>query len=519
MKLRRALVSVHDKTGLAEFAHALVERGIEIVAADGTEQFLRDEGVPVTSVDAHIGAPAMATGSIAGVHPQLQQALLWGREKTDGNGNGAIATDDDGGIGERGFDIVVMNFTPFERVAMRRSSREDDIIEAIDITGPGLLRAAAKNFERVVVLADPEVYPLVLEELNEREGELPYDVRKLLASRAFDTCAHYELAIANWFSGAEDFPTYMLRDYVKMSDLPYGENPHQRAAYYVEVGARRHLLSMVEQMQGGELTFNNLNDLNTARGVIGDFTIPGCVIIKHAAPCGVAVSGDIAGAFERALSADEPSAYGGVIAVNRTVDEATAENITKRFFEVIFAPNYTDEALEVLKKRPEMRVLADRERRKKSPGERDMRRVIGGMLVQDTDGDLEEREYMSVVTEAHPTEKQWGDLLFAWRVAKWVPSNAAVFAKELTTVGIGGHLPSRIDSIDHALKKAGDRVEGSMMAADAFIAFEDAAAHAIDAGIAGLIQPGGADNDDAIIALADKAGIPMVFTGRRHFRH
>lgn len=517
MKVRRALISVYDKSGLAEFARALTDLDIEIVAVDGTEQYLRDEGVSVITLEQHLGAKVLAGagGAVQTLHPQLQQAIVWGQ----GDEPSLDAIANGNGSSEHAFDMIVMNLSPFERVSAKRSSREHDIVSAIDIDGPAILRAAAKNFERVVVVADPEVYPIILEELEQSEGDPSYDVRKLLASRAFDCTAHYELAVANWFSEVEDFPTYLLRDYVKMCDLPYGENPHQRAAYYVEVGTRRHLLSMTEQVQGDELTFNNLNDLHCARGLTSDFSIPACTIVKHAAPLGCAVSGDVADAFKRAISADEQSTYGGVIALNRTVDAETATLISARHYEVVFAPEYSDEAREILGKRDDLKVLVDQERRKRSPGERDMRRVIGGLLVQDTDGDLEERDLMDVVTSASPTEQQWGDLLFAWRVAKWVPSSSIVLAKDLTVVGIGGGSPSRYDSLEFALKKADINARGAMLASDSFFAYEDAPQLAIEAGIVGIIQPGGSRRDDDVIGLTDQAGIPMVFTHRRHFKH
>ena len=514
MKARRALISAYDTNGLVEFARQLTDLGVELVAADGTEQFLRDAGIAVKSVEEHIGAKALAgAGRVQTMHPKLNEALLWGR--SDSGDLDEIDEADD-----LGFDILIMNLKPFERVSSRRDSREGDIVEAIDIDGPAIMRAAAKNFENVLVVADPEAYPIVIEELRESGMDPSYEIRKLLASRSFDSTAHYELAVANWFNEIEDFPTYLLRDYVKMMDLPYGENPHQRGAYYVEVGARRHLLSMVEQAQGDELTFNNLNDLNAARGLCGDFTIPACVIVKHAAPVGCAVSGDIAGAFERALSCDEGSAYGGVICVNRPVDTDTARAISERPFDVVLAPSYSDEAIALFAERlPDMRVLVDGERRKKSPGERDMRRVVGGLLVQDTDLEHEDRDFMDVLTKAQPTEKQWGDLLFAWRVSKWVRSNAIVLGSELTAVGIGGCNPSRRDGIEFALGKAGAKAKGAMMASDAFLGYDDTVQRAIEAGVAGIIQPGGSLRDDEIVELCNAAGIPMVFTHRRHFRH
>ncbi|MCW2949941.1 MAG: phosphoribosylaminoimidazolecarboxamide formyltransferase/IMP cyclohydrolase [Thermoleophilia bacterium] len=506
MKVRRALVSVHDTTGLAEFVRELQNLDIEVVAADSTAPHLREAGLEVQSVEELIGAPALVGGSSARtLHPQLSAALRW---------------DDDDPDAEGAFDLVVVNLKPFERTSMRRDRRESEIIEAIDIEGPSILRAAAANFERVVVIADPEVYPLVLEELQATDGDPGYESRRLLASRAFDATAHYELAVANWFNTAEDFPTYMPRDYVKMTDLDHGENPHQRAAYYVEVGARRHLLSMVEQIGGEDLSFNNLADLNVARQVATDFTIPSCVIVKHGSPVGVAASRGGAEAFDLAFTADRAASYGGVVALNRPVDTELARTIAQHKFDVLFAPGYDEGAQALLlEQAPDLRVLWDQERRTKSPGERDMRRVIGGLLVQDQDLEHEDRDYMDVVTNATPSEAQFGDLLFAWRVSRWVRSNAIVLASDLVTVGIGGTHASRHDGMAQALGKAGDRARGAVMASDAFLGYDDAVELAINAGVSGIIQPGGSDRDDDIISLCDEAGIAMVFTHRRHFRH
>jgi phosphoribosylaminoimidazolecarboxamide formyltransferase/IMP cyclohydrolase len=503
MKVRRALISVHDTSGLDEFVRALQAMDIDVVAADGTVEYLRGEGLEVQSVHDVIGAPALVgAGAAATMHPQLSAAVQW-------------SGDDDGG-----FDLVVVNLAPFERISMRRDTREAQVIDAIDIEGPAIMRAAARNFERVLVVADPEVYPLVIEELEATDGDPGYEARRLLASRAFDATAHYELAVANWFSMAEDFPTYLLRDYVKLADLDYGENPHQRAAYYVEVGARRHLLSMVEQFGGDELSFNNLADLNVARQVAADFTIPSCVIVKHGSPVGVAAASGGSDAFNLAFQADEASSYGGVIAMNRVVDIEAARTIADHKFDVLFAPGFADDAREHLEQRaPQLRVLINRERRTKSPGERDVRRVIGGLLVQDQDLEHEDREFMDVTTNAQPSEQQWGDLLFAWRVSRWVRSNAIVLASDLVTVGIAGTHASRRDGVAQAISKAGTRARGAMLASDAFLGYGDAVELAIEAGIAGIIQPGGSDNDDDIVELCDKAGIPMVFTHRRHFRH
>ncbi len=509
MAVRRALVSVCDTAGLVEFVNGLQRLGIDVVAVDETADWLQEQGVSVASLSQQVAEQALVgVGAAKTMHPGLRAALL----------HGAAPGGEDGADSE-GFDIVVVNLEPFERVSGSRASRTHEIVEAIDVDGPAILRSAAKNFENVIVVADPDVYPLVIEELESTGGDVSWEARRLLASRAFDATAHYELSVASWFSEVEDFPVHLMRDYVKQMDLPYGENPHQRSAYYVEIGSRRHLLSMVEQVQGEAPSFNNLNDLNTGRHAVAEFTIPSCIIVKHGSPAGVAVSGDIAGAFERAFAANESSSYGGVLVVNRPVDMSTAKAIAGHYFELLFAPAILDDARAWLSEHcPDLRVMIDRERRKKSPGERDMRRVIGGLLVQDTDVDVDERDSMEIMTSVTPDERAWGDMLFAWRVAKWVRSNAIVLASDLTTVGIGGGTPSRHDGIEFALAKAGDRARGAMLASDGFLGYDDTVQTAIDAGIAGIIQPGGSRRDDEIVAKCEAAGIPMVFTHRRHFR-
>jgi phosphoribosylaminoimidazolecarboxamide formyltransferase / IMP cyclohydrolase len=311
----------------------------------------------------------------------------------------------------------------------------------------------------------------------------------------------------------------MLLDYAKVTDLSYGENPHQRAAFYRESGARRHLLSRIEQLGGKPLSFNNLVDLNAARSVVAAFQVPACAIVKHANPCGAAVGATPAEAFTRALDGDPQSAFGGIIALNRPVDTAVAERISKRRFDVLFAPGYEPAAVETLRARPELRILDDRERRKASPGERDLRRVLGGVLVQDRDIDWTDRGDMDVVTAAAPSEKQWGDLLFAWRIARYVRSNAIVLVRDLATVGIGAGQMSRVDSVRMAVWKAGERARGAAMASDGFIPFADGPELALEAGVAAIIQPGGSVRDDEVRDAVDAAGAAMVHTHRRHFSH
>jgi phosphoribosylaminoimidazolecarboxamide formyltransferase/IMP cyclohydrolase len=366
----------------------------------------------------------------------------------------------------------------------------------------------------------PERYGDILVELRAR-GELSLDTRRRLAAEAFAVTAEYEAAIAAWFSEPESFPDSFLPVFRRELDLSYGENPHQRAAYYAEVGARRHLLSRVEHLHGPEISFNNLYDLSSARLLAREFELPACVIVKHANPCGVAVSGSIEQAYDRALAADPVSAYGGVIVLNRAVSEALAERLVEQFVNVLFAPGYDDEALAKLRGKPGMRILQDRERRLSNPGERDYRRVLGGLLVQERDADVDDREGMEVVCGS-PSEMAWGDLLFAWRVCKHVTSNAIVLARDLQTIGIGAGQMSRVDAVRIALEKArehGHSTAGAVLASDAFFPFADGPQLALGAGATAIVQPGGSKRDDEVIEAVERAGATMVFTGRRHFRH
>ncbi len=390
----------------------------------------------------------------------------------------------------------------------------------IDIGGPAMLRAAAKNFAHVAPVSRPERYPEVLAELR-ADGGLSLETRRRLAAETFAVTAAYEVAIANWFSFTESFPDAFLPVFAKELDLAYGENPHQRAAYYSETGARRHLLSRVEKHHGRELSFNNLNDLSAARLVTREFELPACAIIKHANPCGVAVAGSIEQAYERALAADPLSAWGGVVVLNRPVSEALGERLAAQFVEVLFAPGYDEAALARLREKPATRILEDRERRLSNPGERDYRRVLGGLLVQERDWDVDDREGMEVVCGS-PDELAWGDLLFAWRVCKHVTSNAIVLARDLQTIGIGAGQMSRVDAVRIALEKArehGHSTAGAVLASDAFFPFADGPQLALGAGVTGIIQPGGSKRDGEVIEAAERAGATMIFSHRRHFRH
>jgi phosphoribosylaminoimidazolecarboxamide formyltransferase / IMP cyclohydrolase len=511
--IRRALLSVYDKRGLEPFARGLAEMDVELVASGGTAAFLEKNGIEVTPVEDLTEVPELLGGRVKTLHPRIHAAILARRDRADDN-----AALDEHGI--EPFDLVCVNLYPFEDVVSRRAVGEQDAVEMIDIGGPAMLRAAAKNFAHVAPVCRPERYDDILEEIRE-DGDLLLDTRRRLAAETFSVTAAYEAAIAKWFTDPEAFPEALLPAFDKELELAYGENPHQRGAYYSERGARRHLLSRVDQLHGRELSFNNLNDLSAARLVAREFELPACVIVKHANPCGVAVAGSIEQAYERALAGDPVSAYGGVVVLNRPVSEALGERLAEQFVEVLFAPGYDETALSLLSQKPATRILEDRERRLNNPGERDYKRVLGGMLVQERDWDVEDREGMEVVCGA-PSEMAWGDLLFAWRVCKHVTSNAIVLAHDLQTIGIGAGQMSRVDAVRIALEKArehGHRTAGAVVASDAFFPFADGPQLALAAGVNGIIQPGGSKRDAEVLEAVERAGATMIFAHRRHFRH
>lgn len=510
----RALISVYDKTGLQEFARGLTEVGCELVASGGTADYLETEvGLDVERVEELTGLAEMLGGRVKTLHPRIHAAILARRDHPED-----VATLDEQGI--RPFDIVCVNLYPFHEVAGRYGVREEEAVEMIDVGGPSMLRGAAKNFAHVAPICRPERYDSVIAELRE-SGALSLATRRALAAEAFATTAAYETAIARWFGDVEAFPDTLVTAFEKVMDLRYGENPHQRGAYYGEQGARVHLLSRVEQLHGKELSLINLLDLSSARLLLREFALPACAIVKHANPCGVAVAGTIEEAYERALASDPLSAFGMVCVVNRPVTAGLGESLAARFVDVVFAPDYDEQALAALQKKEAIRILRDRERRGFPAGERDFKRVLGGMLVQDRDWDVDDREGMEVVS-GEPDEACWGDLVFAWRVCKHVESNAIVIAKDLATIGIGGGQTSRVDAVRLALEKATERghgLRGAVLASDAFFPFPDGPQAALEAGVTAIIQPGGAKRDDEVVEAVQAAGATMVLTGRRHFRH
>lgn len=513
MRVSRALVSVSDKTGLEEFARALAAAGVTIISTGGTAEALRSWGIDVVAVDAVTGHPEIMDGRVKTLHPRIHGGIL-GRAGHEGD----AAEMAENGI--EPIDLVVVNLYPFEEWAKRRGVADDELIEQIDIGGPTLIRAAAKNHARVGVVTSPDQYREVLDELAAGDGELSATLRRRLAGAAFLRTASYDAAISAWFAEDEDaFPESLLMGFDKLADLSYGENPHQRGAYYAERGGRTHLLARVEQLHGKDLSFNNLFDLDAGRALLAEFELPACVIIKHNNPCGVAVGSDVRGAYERARDCDPVSAYGGVIVVNRPVDAELGELLSGTFVEVLLAPGYDEAALSALTRKPNTRLMLNAERRRTNAGERDLRRVAGGLLVQDRDAESEDRPGMTVVTQRAPTEAEWGDLLFAWRVAKHVKSNAIVLARDLVTVGVGAGQMSRVDSVRLSLEKAQVPVAGSVLASDAFFPFADGPEAAVKAGVTAIVQPGGSIRDDEVFAACDAAGVAMVTTGRRHFRH
>ena len=510
----RALISAYDKTGLRPFAQGLAELGFELVASGGTAAELEEAGLRVTRVDDLTGFPELLDGRVKTLHPRIHAAILARRDRDD----------DRAALAEHGiepFDLVCVSLYPFELALDRPELDEDGLIELIDVGGPTLLRAAAKNFASVVALCRVEDYDVVLDELRAGGGATTLELRRRLAAIAFARTAAYESAIARWFQRGEDFPATFVPSFERTLDLAHGENPHQKAAYYAERGTRTHLLSFVEQLQGKPLSFNNLSDLSAARRLAQELDRPACVIVKHANPCGVGVAATVEEAYAKALAADPVSAYGGVVVLRGAVERALAEELAGQFVEVLFAPAFDRQALEILARKPSMRVLEHREQRAPDEGERDYRRVLGGLLVQTRDREQADGRSADVVCGEVAADR-WDDLLFAWRVVKHVSSNAIVIARGGQTLGIGAGQTSRVDAVRLAIEKArelGHPLEGAVLASDAFFPFADGPQLALDAGIAAFIQPGGSKRDEEVIEAVVRAGAAMVFTHRRHFRH
>lgn len=506
---RRALVSVSDKRGVAAFARRLDRMGFEIISTGGTAKTLEENRVPVIPVSEVTGAPEILGGRVKTLHPMIHGGILANLEDPD-----HVTELVEHGIGP--IDLVCINLYPFEE-AVAGGASEKEAVEQIDIGGPAMLRAAAKNFKSVIVVPSPEYYREVLAELD--LGEVSEETRRRLALAAFRRTAGYDAAIAGWFEDLvvsdEAFPGSLTMRYEKVLPLRYGENPHQRAAYYART-RQDHLLSGVEKLQGKDLSFNNLNDLDAARSLLAELgERAASVIVKHATPCGAAVGDTVRKAYEKALASDPVSAFGGIVALNGPVDGDLAGEITKVFTEVLVAPDFSPEAREAFGAKPNTILL---QAGPLALPELSARDVSGGLLLQDADV-IEDESGYKVVTEKEPAPEQMADLLFAWRVAKRVRSNAIVLARDGATVGIGGGQTSRVDASELAVKKAGERTRGAVAASDAFFPFADGVEALAGAGITAVIQPGGSKRDEEVIEAANERGVTMVFTGRRHFLH
>ena len=506
--VRRAILSVSDKHGLVPFARGLREAGVELLSTGSTAGILQGEGIEVTAVSEVTGMPEMLGGRVKTLHPAIHGGIL-----ADRRDPGHIEELDRHGIGT--IDLVAVNLYPFEATVASGAER-DEVVEQIDIGGPTLVRAAAKNFSSVVVVVSPGRYPEVLEAVV--GGGVPADLRAALAEEAFAHVAAYDAAIAGWFgrwAGPEELPEHLTVGLEMATPLRYGENPHQRAALYRQVLSAGPL-GGATVLQGREMSFNNWLDAEAARSLAGALPAPAAVIVKHNNPCGAAVSGSAADAYGSALASDPVSAFGGVVAFNVEVDEAAARAMADVFTEVVLAPGFAPAALEAFAQRKNLRVVAAP---LGGPPGLEIRAVEGGALVQDGDLTAWAPDDMKTATAREPTEEEWNDLAFAWVVAARVKSNAIVLARGRATVGVGAGQMSRVDSVDIAARKAGDRARGAAMASDAFFPFRDGIDRAAEAGVASVIQPGGSVRDEEVVAAADEHDMAMVFTGRRHFRH
>lgn len=515
--VRRALISVSDKNGIIEFAKTLHAQGVEILSTGGTAKLLIDNMIPVMEVSKHTGFPEIMDGRVKTLHPKIHGGIL-GRRGID---DGVMKDNDIAPI-----DLVVVNLYPFEETVAKEDCSLDDAIENIDIGGPAMVRATAKNHAYVSIIVDPEDYQRVLEELHANDGIVSDATRFDLAVKAFEHTSNYDGMIANYLGrvkqdgSMDELPRTINLQFSKVQEMRYGENPHQKAAFYTEKEPTEACIVTAKQLQGKELSFNNIGDTDAALECVKQFEEPCCVIVKHANPCGVSVSDNILDAYNKAYSTDPESAFGGIIAFNRELDEETAKTIIERqFVEVIIAPSISGEAIEAVAEKKNVRLLECGQWQGTSP-RLDFKRVNGGLLVQDAD--LLLLNEMKVVSEQQPSEQEINDLLFSWKIAKFVKSNAIVYAKNNMTIGVGAGQMSRINSARIAgikAEHAGLEVPGSVMASDAFFPFRDGIDAANEAGIAAVIQPGGSMRDDEVIAAANEHGMAMIFTGMRHFRH
>lgn len=518
-KIQRALISVSDKTGVLEFARALAGAGVEILSTGGTAKLLADNGVKVIEVADYTGFPEMLDGRVKTLHPKIHGGLLGRRDLPE-----HVAAMQQHGIGN--IDLVCVNLYPFVQTVSKPDCALEDAIENIDIGGPTMVRSAAKNYLHVAIVTDAADYAALAAELQANEGGLSLATRFELAKKAFSHTAAYDSAISNYLTAIDadgikaDFPQRFNANFEKVQDMRYGENPHQKAAFYRDLLHVPGAIANYKQLQGKELSYNNIADADAAWEAVKTFDQPACVIIKHANPCGVAIAADTLSAYRLAFATDSTSAFGGIIAFNREVDVATAEAVSAQFLEVLIAPAYSAEAKALLAKKVNVRVLEVPLEAGANPY--DLKRVGGGLLVQTADVKNVGVGELRVVTKRQPSAAELQDLLFAWRVAKFVKSNAIVFAKNGQTAGVGAGQMSRVDSTKIAAIKAaaaGLSLSGAVAASDAFFPFRDGVDVIAENGIKAIIQPGGSMRDEEVFAAADEHGIAMVLTGTRHFRH
>ena len=519
-KVSRALISVSDKTGIVEFAQALTNQGVELLSTGGTFRLLSENNIPVTEVSDYTGFPEMMDGRVKTLHPKVHGGILGRRGK------------DDGVMAEHGIkpiDMVVVNLYPFAATVADPNCDLPTAIENIDIGGPTMVRSAAKNHKDVAIVVNAGDYKTVLDEMQANDAQLDYSTRYQLMVKAFEHTAGYDGMIANHFGARNtdnvkrDFSDTFNVQYFKTQEMRYGENPHQKAAFYTEANPTEASVATAVQLQGKELSFNNIADTDAALECVKQFDQPACVIVKHANPCGVSVAVDISTAYDLAFATDPESAFGGIIAFNRELDAVTAAKICeKQFVEVIIAPSVAADAIAVIAAKKNVRLLECGTWGDERPQDFDYKRVNGGLLIQDRDNGMITEQDLKVVTARVPTELEMGDMMFAWKVAKMVKSNAIIYAKNSQTVGVGAGQMSRINSARIAgikAEHAGLEVVGAVMASDAFFPFRDGIDNAGAAGISCIIQPGGSMRDEEVIAAANEHGMAMVFTGMRHFRH
>ncbi|HHW31885.1 MAG TPA: bifunctional phosphoribosylaminoimidazolecarboxamide formyltransferase/IMP cyclohydrolase [Clostridiaceae bacterium] len=513
--MERALISVSDKTGIVQFAQELHKLGIEIISTGGTANTLRNAGVKVTNISEITGFPECLDGRVKTLHPKIHGGLLAVRS----NPQHMRELEE---LGIETIDIVVINLYPFKQTILKDNVQLEEAIENIDIGGPTMLRAAAKNYQDVVVIVDPADYQPILDELK-YTGGVSIETKFRLAYKVFEHTSHYDTLISGYLRkkiGDNSFPETFTMTFEKAQDMRYGENPHQQAVFYKEVGAAPGTLVNAVQLHGKELSYNNINDANGALELLKEFEEPTVVAVKHANPCGVASADNIYEAYKKAYEADPVSIFGGIIAANREIDEATATEINKIFIEIVIAPSYTQKAFEILSSKKNIRILKLPDITEALPKDTyDMKKVPGGLLVQSINLDLFDMDSLQYVTENKPTPAQLEDMIFAMKVVKHTKSNAIVLAKDKQTIGVGPGQTNRIMAAKIAIEYGGNRTDGAVMASDAFFPFPDCVEAAAKAGVKAIIQPGGSVKDQESIDACNKYGIAMVFTGKRHFKH